>query len=160
MSRPPYLIVRSNFPDGHRYPRNKLLEDILGWSDLVNNPAYADTCAMRVSVALVQSGVTLMGARMKATGGQLKGKYIEPGQAKLSQILLRMWGDPEKYTSEKSARDEIDKRSGVISFFRIHPNMGLSGGHIDLVEPRTNGFSECATQCYFTASQIWFWPLK
>ena len=159
MSRPLYLIVRANCPDAQRYPHDKLLEEVLGWSDLVKNPAYADTCAMRVSVALIHAGVTLMGARMKAKGGKLKGEYVEPGQAKLSQILRRMWGEPEKYTSEKNARVGIAKRSGVVSFFRIHPNMGLSGGHIDLVEPRTNGFSECATQCYFSASQIWFWPL-
>ncbi|HWW72913.1 MAG TPA: T6SS effector amidase Tae4 family protein, partial [Duganella sp.] len=152
--------VRANFPTALLYPRRKLLEDLLGWNDLVKNPAFADTCAMRVSVALVQSGVKLIGARMNATGGLLKGKAVEPGQAKLSHILQRLWGKPETYTSETAARDGIGKRSGVVSFFRIHPEMVGTQGHIDLVEPRTNGFSECATQCYFQSTQIWFWPLK
>lgn len=160
MSRPAYITVRANFPTVLRYPHRQLLEDVLGWSDLVKNPSFVDTCAMRVSVALVKSGVSLIGARMKGTGGLVKGKTIEPGHAKLSHILRRIWGKPEIYSSETAARDGIDKRSGVVSFFRIHPEMRSAQGHIDLVDPRTNGFSECATQCYFQSAQIWFWPLK
>jgi len=160
MSRPAYVIVRANFPTVLRYSRRQLLNDVLGWTDLLKNPGFTDTCAMRVSVALVRSGVTLTGARMKATGGLVKGKAIESGQAKLSHILRRIWGKPETYNSETLARDGIGKRSGVVSFFRIHPDLLGNQGHIDLLEPQTNGFSACATQCYFQARQIWFWPLK
>jgi hypothetical protein len=45
-----------------------------------------------------------------------------------------------------------------VSFFRIHEN--VNQGHIDLIEPRPNGFSECAMSCYFSSQEIWFWPLK
>lgn len=160
MSRPAYAIVRSKFPARSRYPRERLLIEVLGWTDLLKNPAYNDTCAMRVSAALALSGVKLTGARMKGTGGQTKGQRIEPGQAKLSQILRRLWGAPEKFRSEAAARAGIGARSGIVSFFRIHPDASIAQGHIDLVEPRSNGLSECATQCFFGAAEIWFWPLK
>ncbi|WP_145648449.1 T6SS effector amidase Tae4 family protein [Pseudoduganella lurida] len=160
MTRPAYAVVRSNFPTRARYPRERLLTEVLGWEDLLENHSFVDTCAMRVSTALALSGVKLIGSRMKGKGGAARDRMIEPGQAKLSHILRRIWGAPERYRSEAAARDGIGKRSGVISFFRIHPEATVSQGHIDLVEPRSNGFSECATQCFFGAAEIWFWPLK
>lgn len=160
MSRPAYSVVRSNFPARSRYSRERLLTEVLGWTDLLENRSFNDTCAMRVSAALALSGIKLIGARMKGTGGQTKDRSIEPGQAKLSQILRRLWGAPEKFRSEAAARAGIGTRSGIVSFFRIHPDASVAQGHIDLVEPRSNGFSECATQCFFGAAEIWFWPLK
>jgi len=127
---------------------------------LRDNHSFEDTCAMRMSAALALSGVWLVGARMKGNGGLAKGKLVEPGQAKLSQILRRMWGKPMTYQPESKARDGIGKRSGVVSFFSIHPGSASEQGHIDLVKPRTNGFSECAMQCYFKAREIWFWQLN
>lgn len=95
---------------------------------------------------------------MKAKGGALSGKYIEPGQAKLSNILRREWGTPEIYSNEQAARVGIGNRTGVISFFRIG---GGPGGHIDLIVERTGGsFQDCARVCFWTSATIWFWPLK
>jgi hypothetical protein len=145
------------------YPRNTLQEALftdIGWTDLISKPAYRDTCAIRMSVALLASGMSLPKARMKATAGKLKGRYIEPGQDKLSLILKRTWGKPEVYKGKLSARDGIGKRSGVVSFFRIHGGGTADGGHIDLIWPGINGFQQCARSCYFSASEIWFWPLK
>ena len=160
MSKPPYAVVRRHYPTRDRYPHQKLLTDVMGWDDLLDNHSFDDTCAMRMSAALALSGVRLIGARMKGNGGLAKGKLIEPGQAKLSHILQRMWGKPATYQSESEAREGIGKRSGVVSFFSIHPGSASAQGHIDLVEPRTNGFSECAMQCFFKAREIWFWPLN
>ncbi|GGC11436.1 T6SS effector amidase Tae4 family protein [Pseudoduganella buxea] len=160
MNRPAYAVVRSNFPTRARYPREKLLTEVLGWDDLLDNRAFEDTCAMRLSAALALSGVRLVGSRMRGTGGLTRDRKIEPGQAKLSHILRHLWGKPETYRSETAARAGIGKRSGVISFFRIHPEATTAQGHIDLVEPRSNGFSECASQCFFGAAEIWFWPLN
>lgn len=144
-----------------RYPRTASraeLYDEIGWGDLVENSAYFDTCATRMSVALLKAGVALPGARMRANTGSLRGKRIEPGQGKLSQILKRTWGIPERYRGEAAAKTGIGKRSGVVSFFRI--NGGGGGGHIDIVAPGRNGFLECARACYFSAMEVWFWPLK
>ncbi|GGY68284.1 T6SS effector amidase Tae4 family protein [Pseudoduganella albidiflava] len=154
--KPSFNQVEQNFPQSEK--REALYEEI-GWSDLTSNPAFYDTCAIRMSVALLRAGVRLPGARMAAKSGRLKGKRIEPGQGKLSQILKRIWGNPEVYKGEQAARDGIGRRAGVASFFRIHgtPN---SGGHIDLVLPAASGFPVCARTCFFGAMEVWFWPLK
>lgn len=157
--RPLYSVVRHNYPTRGQYQHGQLLT-LLGWDDLLNNPAFEDTCAMRMSYALASSGVVLSGARMMGKAGLVKGAPIEPGQADLSRILWRLWGEPERYRGEQAARGGIGKRSGVVSFFRIHLDSSSNQGHIDLLEPRDNGFSECAMQCYFKAREIWFWPLK
>lgn len=145
------------------YPKSEKREVLfgqIGWSDIANNTAFLDTCAIRMSIGLLRAGVTLPGARMKANAGPLKGRRIEPGQAKLSHILKRSWGEPEIYTSSEAAHDGIGGRSGVVSFFRIHGGSLADSGHIDLVWPLQNGFHDCARSCYFKAVEFWFWPLN
>lgn len=145
------------------YPRSELQADLfatLGWGDLIGKAAYSNTCATRMSVALVRSGVILPGARFTAKAGVIKGKAIEPGQGKLSVILKRLWGEPEVYRDEEAARAGIAGRGGVVSFFRIHRGGPLDGGHIDIVMPGRQAFQDCARSCFFGAAEIWFWPLK
>jgi phosphopantetheine adenylyltransferase len=36
----------------------------------------------------------------------------------------------------------------------------VTNGHIDLVEPATVGSLKCMGACYFSAQEVWFWPLK
>ena len=156
MIRPRFSALKWSFP--RTADRETLFAD-LGWNDLVSNPAYLDTCAIRMSYGLLLAGVALPGARMKAKGTTIAGKRIEPGQAKLSAILKRIWGAPEVYRGEPAARKGIGKRQGVVSFFRIHGISGIAGGHIDLVWPGDNGFADCARSCYFSAAEVWFWPL-
>lgn len=146
------------------YPKSETREDLyaeIGWSDVVKHPAFQDTCAIRMSIALLRARVPLLGANMKAKGGSLAGRGIETGQGRLSGILKRLWGRPEVYKDEKAAVDGIGTRSGVVSFFRIR-QLGsvVSGGHIDLITSSTSGFQECARSCYFSAMEIWFWPIK
>lgn len=157
--KPSFHVLRNNYPDRDQHPRGMLLE-MLGWNDLLDNQAFMDTCAMRISYALALSNVMLTGARMRGKGKSVKGMPIEPGQHKLSHILRRMWGEPEKYRDEAAARAAIKSRSGVISFFHINPESPVGQGHIDLVGPSTQGFTQCAMQCYFKAREIWFWPLS
>lgn len=156
--KPAFVFVKELYPTKESLPREPLLTSI-GWTDVLTNPAFSDTCAVRMSIALVGAGVALPGARMTVNAGPLKGKRIEPGQGKLSTILKVLWGKPEVFRSENAARDGIGKRSGVVSFFRIHGGP-TDGGHIDLVWPTLTRFSDCAMQCYFEAREIWFWPLK
>lgn len=152
MIRPPFHLLSQSYPNTKP---EVLLADI-GWNDLIGKKAYEDTCAIRLSYALLLAGVHLPGARMQAKAGKINGRYIEPGQAKLSNILKGIWGAPEVYASEASAEAGIGKRSGVVSFFRIR---GGNGGHIDLIWTQYS-FQNCARHCYFTAATIWFWPLK
>lgn len=92
-----------------------LFEDI-GWKDLLDKPEYKDTCAIRMSVGLLRSGVSLPGARMRANAGTIKGHYIEPGQGKLSMMLKRLWGEPEVYKGAKPARAATDRSAVALMF--------------------------------------------
>jgi Type VI secretion system (T6SS), amidase effector protein 4 len=152
--RPSFTLLRMGYPKSEK--REALFES-LGWSDIAQNPAYKDTCAIRMSIALSRAGVSLMGGTMKVQAGRLKGTRIETRQRALSEMLKRLWGEPEVYRTEKDATTAIGKRAGVISFFRIG---GGPGGHIDLIYPGPFGFAECARSCYFGCWEIWFWPLK
>lgn len=152
--KPSFAQVLKHFPAQDSRPA---LYGEIGWDDLIDNPRYINTCAVRMSYGLLRAGVPLPGARMKAKGGALAGKYIEPGQEKLSNILKVIWGKPEIYPDEQAARAGIGNRNGVVSFFRIG---GGSVGHIDLIVQRPGSrFQDCARTCYWAAKPIWFWHL-
>jgi hypothetical protein len=154
MMRPPFSVLMAAYP--RFVDRAPLFADI-GWTDLVNDKAYWDTCAIRMSYALLHAGVALPGARMKANDGAIKGRYIEPGQARLSNILKKVWGQPEVYVDKASAQMGIGHRTGVVSFFHIE---GGNGGHIDLIwKAPGRMFQDCARSCYFSAKTVWFWAL-
>jgi len=155
--KPSFSLLNLHYPG--KEAREALLARI-GWNDVINKPEFRDTCAIRMSVGLLGAGTRLPGARMTIKAGPLKGKPIEPGQAKLSGILKRIWGNPEVYRDAQKAADGIKQRSGVISFFRIHGGGPADGGHIDLITPGPLGFLECARSCHFKAVEFWFWPLK
>jgi len=152
--KPPFHQLRQLYP--RKESREALFADI-GWSDLDANPAYWDTCAIRMSTGLLRAGVDLPGARMRAKAGTIKGRWIEPGQARLSAILRRLWGAPEIYKNEQAARTGIGQRHGIVSFFKIE---GTDSGHIDLIDVNEHGFLDCARACFFSAVTIWFWPLR
>jgi hypothetical protein len=152
MPKPSFAMLSASHPGRTKRPP---FYEKLGWSDLTHNPSFFDTCAIRMSVALNGAGVPVVGwLRIKA--GPLKGKSVEPSQAKLSRWLKEQWGDPEVYRSVDEARRGIANRTGVVSFFGLHPS---GGGHIDLVKPDGHGFHECAVACYFDSREIWFWPV-
>lgn len=152
--KPSFATLALHYPESPS--RTELLAQI-GWNDLIDNPAFRDTCAIRMSVGLLGAGVNLPGARMLAKAGPIKGKRIEPGQGKLSGILKQIWGVPEVY--KEDAGNKIGKRSGVVSFFRINGGGPQDGGHIDLISPGSAGFLECARSCHFRAVETWFWPV-
>lgn len=150
---PRFDALRTHYPATET--QAALFNDI-GWTDLIGNPAYDNTCAIRMSTCLLRAGVTLPGARMQAKAGKIKGKWIEPGQVKLSNILKSVWGPPEIYTSEDAVRAGIGPRHGVVSFFRIDSD---NGGHIDLIATDDEGRLDCARSCFLGAAGVWFWPL-
>lgn len=154
--KPAFSVVNLHYPTRADFPIARLYESI-GWEDLTNDMRYRNTCATRLSIALIRSRVPLTG-RMRIRKGDLKGKAMEPGQARLSEQLKTLWGRPEVYRSgrEETAK-AIGKRSGVVSFFRIE-GQGSEQGHIDIISS-TNGYYRCAMSCYFDAVEIWFWPL-
>lgn len=152
--KPSYQQVRQHFPKSET---REQLYTALGWTDIINHPAYEDTCAIRMSYALLRANVVLPGATMRVKAGEAAGKLIQHRQRALSDTLARIWGAPEVYTNADAARKAIGNRVGVISFFKIERG---SGGHIDLLSLETGGLPACVRSCYFSARTIWFWPLR
>jgi hypothetical protein len=119
------------------------------------NQGYANTCATRMSLALIKSGVQF-GGRLAIKSGPYKGKTIEPGAKLLADQLAisQVFGRPQVLkTSEAISRMQWKK--GVVFFWKI---TGYDGGHIDLIEPTTSA-AVCHSACYFDTKEIWFWPL-
>ena len=120
------------------------------------NPAYKNTCAVRMSLALLKAGVHFSG-RMKIKDGAHKGKMIEPGAKLLADQLARpiLFGRPA-LLPPKDALARLSGKKGVILFWKI---TGYGGGHIDLIDMSTT-VQVCNSVCYFSSKEIWFWPLQ
>lgn len=155
--KPAFALLRGNFSPAPSVLRAALFKEI-GWEDLTDNKSYWDTCAIRMSLALVKSGMAIPG-RMRIKAGVHTGKLIEPGQARLSAILSRSGylGRPEQFRTA-DAESGIGQRSGIVSFFDIDPPSASPHGHIDLVRPENN-FRSCSSSCFWSASKVWFWAL-
>lgn len=149
-----------NYPGEEEFNHDALF-DYLGWSDLKRK--YRNTCAIRMSLCLLRSGVPVRG-RFRINRGPLEGKMIEPGQDKLSKYLDNILNPSVKMTKEN--RDELMKgRNGIISFMQIpgYDVDGHLGGHIDLVKHgkflMVFDTLDCAGSCDWQAKNYWFWPL-
>jgi hypothetical protein len=73
-----FNVLRNNYPRKQDIERPALFKEI-GWDDLIDNDAYENTCAIRVSMALIKCGVTIPEGRMAIKNGPHKGKMLEPG---------------------------------------------------------------------------------
>lgn len=155
--KPAFGLLHGNFHSATTVKREVLFAEI-GWKDLVSNNAYKDTCAIRMSLALIKSGMRIPG-RMPIKAGPHKGKMIEPGQAKLSAILARadFLGKPEVFDTV-DAEPGIGSRSGIVSFFELEPAVYIRSGHIDLVRP-DKSLRACASSCFWNSKTVWFWAL-
>lgn len=155
----PFHVLLKNYPRRRDIDHDALFREI-GWDDLIKNDAYENTCATRVSLALIKSGVTIPGGRIPIKTGPFKGKRIEPGQVNLSHILAgpAMFGRPEKFATQQAPAG-IGQRSGIVSFFHLVPGI-YEHGHIDIVSPLLGKLRECGTDCFWTSKEVWFWELR
>ncbi len=160
--KPGYSVLKSNH-DSSDYANPNFVsgEDIyqeIGYTLdglTKQNPAYENTCAVRMSLALIKSGVVFSG-RLKIKSGPYKGKMIEPGAKLLADQLARptIFGRPEVF-APSNAIARLSEKKGVVLFWKI---TGYGGGHIDMIE-MTNAVQVCNSACYFSSKEIWFWPL-
>lgn len=159
MVKPPYAVLRSKYVDRDSVPAEELFRWIGYPPEMAKDPVYGNTCAIRMSLALVRCGVPVAPGRLRVLAGECKGKLLEPGQANLSRILVRLWGAPEKYDGGPAAIKEIGNRHGVISFYHLYGATDRQG-HIDLVAPYAIDNLACEEDCYWQSTEVWFWPLK
>jgi Type VI secretion system (T6SS), amidase effector protein 4 len=123
---------------------------------LKQNPGYANTCAARMSLALLKSGVNFSG-RLKIKAGDHAGKMMEPGAKLLADQLAKpgVFGVPETFSNPATAQAKLAGKKGVVLFWKID---GYGGGHIDLIES-SNSALLCNSHCYFSCKEVWFWSL-
>lgn len=160
--KPSFNTLKSNY-----YSSNELQSNYVSGAELYaemgidhdklikQNPAYINTCAARVSLALLKSGVNFKG-RLTIRSGRFIGKKIETG-AKLLADQLKLptvFGMPEIYKPSNFLQ-KIKGRKGVVLFWKI---TGYGGGHIDLIDSVTTN-AVCSSGCYYQSKEIWFWPL-
>jgi hypothetical protein len=120
------------------------------------DPGYENTCAVRMSAALLRSGVPITG-RLRVKAGPLKGHHVEPGAKRLADQLSQegFLGRPQILKTSEALK-KLEGQQGVVFFWKMSD---YAGGHIDLVQVH-NSSAVCSSACYFNAKEIWFWPLK
>ena len=103
--KPTFTTLKSNY-----YSSNELQSNYVNGTDLYSeigidhemlikqNPAYINTCAARVSLALLKSNVPFVG-RLPVKSGKYVGKKIETGAKLLADQLMKpsSFGMPEIY---------------------------------------------------------------
>lgn len=156
--KPAFIALREYYPSVAAVDQAALFGEI-GWEDLIGKDNFANTCAIRVSLALIKAGIQVKG-RMAIRKGPFKGALIEPGQARLAHMLSSpsMFGAPEKFVRE-AAIPGIGQRQGLVAFFRIRGYLGGAGGHIDILLPSI-GVKVCGSECYWDCGEVWFWELR
>ena len=161
--KPTYGKLKKNYSSSNELATNfvdaESLYAEIGYKldDLVKrNPAYVNTCAIRVSLALLKSGVSFIG-RLPVKAGDFKGKKVEAGAKLLADQLMRphVFGKPKVYKPSEFMKN-ITGKKGVVLFWKI---TGYGGGHIDLIEV-SNAVFVCNSNCYFNSKEIWFWELQ
>jgi len=174
MADPSFSMLRTNYPDPSKLDHDKLFDE-LGWADLKKNPAYTNTCAIRMSYCLIKSGVAIEG-RLKILKGKYEGKMIDPSQKSLTKQMKNVFKQPQVYKSTQENNFTVNRKKGIISFMDISgytDGSGNSSGHIDLIwtdKSRLAIFGyeiyssinlECGTHCYWADSkEILFWEFK
>ena len=153
--KPPFHSLQAAYQSNKVVLRENLFQE-LGWDDLIANPAYTNTCAIRVSLALIKNCINVRG-RLQIKKGRHKGFYIEPGQAKLAKMLAEpsYFGAPEIF-KKNNVQEGIGNRKGVVAFWNIPGYMNGRGGHIDIISS-PGRFQVCGSDCFWDASEIWFW---
>lgn len=149
------LNYPSSNPSSPRYVSQADLFNEIGWVEFLGNPNYSNTCAIRVSSAMVKTGVAVANGSHRILKGSFKGKRIEVGMKKLANIIEQSgrFGNAERYT--QNIYPHVKGRSGIIAFFTIPGYAG--GGHIDLLD---GSFPDmrCESACY-ASQEVWFWPM-
>ena len=161
--KPSFLTLKqyhhSSEPTQKSYLSRDDLYQEIGYvaDDLIKqNPGYKNTCATRMSMALLKSGVHFAG-RIKIKSGNHKNRMIEPGAKLLADQLSKpsSLGRPLVITDTNKVATLLKNKKGIIFFWKIED---YEGGHIDLIET-TNTGQICNSHCYFKCKEVWFWAL-
>jgi hypothetical protein len=136
--RVPFAVLRMHFPDTDSVSFEELWT-WLGYPENINNMNFSNTCAVRMSLALLGAGFPSPGPYPVQAG---------------------------KYKAGAEAQKAIGTKRGIISFFQLHGPTDRQG-HIAIVAmDRWQTFrcgserEDAPTGCFWDSVEVWFWPLK
>lgn len=154
-SKPPYMLLRRHFPDPRSVPAEELWRWI-GYPHNANDPQWHNTCAIRMSLALLGAGFDMTGAFLPILAGKYRNRVVEIKQEVLAKWLEQVWGPPEKFGAAL-LREVVGNRRGVIRFVQLWGPFDPQG-HIDLIAPDEH-FRLMAEggHVYRHAVECWFW---
>jgi hypothetical protein len=95
------------------------LYESIGHKEFAGDPRLQNTCATRVSIALLGVGVHPAPGNLAVKAGPFAGLRVETNQKALSNFLRRRLGQPEAYKSGYDAWNKIKPRHGIVSFFHL-----------------------------------------
>lgn len=140
----PYANLRMHFPDTDSVGRDELYHWI-GYPENITDPNFYNTCAIRMSLALLGAGYPNPG-RWPIKAGKYRGRSIETRQRALSAWLVRQVGQPVKFKSGQEAERTIGSQQGIVSFFSIYGDQNPQG-HIAIVSrDRWGRYLRCGTR--------------
>jgi hypothetical protein len=164
MGRPSYAALAAGYQRksrvGFRGVDQAALYESIGHPEFSGDPRMENTCATRVSLALLAAGIAPAPGNLTVLAGKFARQRIETNQKALSKFLKQRLGLPEVYKSGYEAWQKIRPRRGIVSFFHITGAAWDNQGHIDLVEPAAMEDLQCVGACYWSSTEVWFWPLK
>ncbi|MDR3298936.1 MAG: type VI secretion system amidase effector protein Tae4 [Candidatus Accumulibacter sp.] len=160
MAKPSFSTLKAN-----HYSSNENSGDFKSGADVYSddvdklvaeNGDYQNTCAVRMSLALLKSNVFFGTpvSRLKIKEGAYKGRFVAAGAKTLADALSKptVLGQP---LSGKKAEEVMKTKRGVVLF---HGIPGYDGGrHIDLIEAGGLCHSRCFS--YPSPRETWCWPL-
>lgn len=162
--KPDYAKLKKNhYSSDYAYPSYVSGEDLyseIGYdlqALIKEDPHYENTCATRMSLALIKSDVAIAGRR-RIKAGPNKGRLFETGAKLLADELKKpgIFGPPTLYMDADRTAKALKGKQGVVFFWKI---VGYDGGHIDLIESATSDLL-CHSHCYFKCKEVWFWGLS
>lgn len=155
--RPAYALLRKNYPSPKEVQPEQLWGSI-GHAEKAADPLWQNTCAIRLSLALLGAGMVIQPGFLEVQRGKYAKRMLAITVVALSEFLTSQWGEPERF-SGALAWENIYDRKGVIRFVQLWGPFDPQG-HIDLIGPTEKSrVAECAGACFFHSVEVWFWEL-
>jgi hypothetical protein len=122
--------LKNNYPTEQLANRAKLFSQLGGeWPSKVNDPAYANTCAVRLSIALKKSGATLpVKDGIEGNGSPVIFKVQTMGTAMTRLFGPSTWGMSKQPGTAIKASD-LPRFPGIVVY---HVGWKDATGHFDL----------------------------
>lgn len=153
----------ANYPTAVDPPGKTSVWDLVGGkvAQNGNNKTFSNSCAIRLSYALNQSGCEIPYAKGKTVSGD-DGNWYFFRLADLSAFLQSQWGAPQTLGTD-NWKSALANQTGIIAY---QVQWADATGHLSLWNGQTNvdgpahDYSNPATRNNAPFTGMLFWPLK